>query len=98
MSQVIVTTPDELSAIISQAVRQEFGTIVRQATMQKTIFTEKEAAEYINQAAGTLRQWRNQSRGPAYLKDTRGIRYQKSDLDAWLASNRTFTLESGHHA
>lgn len=96
MSQVIVTTHEELTSLISSAVRRELGAIVRQTATQKTVFTEKEAAEYLNQAASTLRQWRSLSRGPAYLKDKRGIRYSKSDLDTWLAANRTYTAEATH--
>ena len=45
---------------------------------------EDQAADYLNMKVGTLRQWRFLSRGPAYLKIGRSVRYRKEDLDAYL--------------
>jgi hypothetical protein len=39
----------------------------------------------------TLSDWRVKGIGPAYVKTGRLIRYQKADLDAYLASRRVST-------
>lgn len=91
---IILVTREELATIVGDAVRNELGAIVRESTLSTVAMTEKEAATYINQAPATLRTWRSQSRGPAYQKGARGIRYAKEDLDAWLAGNRTHTADS----
>jgi predicted DNA-binding transcriptional regulator AlpA len=37
---------------------------------------------------GTLQQWRYLGRGPAYIKLGQHVRYRRSDVDAWLESQR----------
>lgn len=96
MSQVIVTTPAELSAIIAEVIRREMAALALETARPKAIMNEKEAAAYVEQSPNTLRYWRSQGRGPAYQKSKRGIRYDRKDLDAWLASNRTLTSEAPH--
>ena len=90
---VIVTTPYELQALIRDAVRTEMA-VLRPPREVKDVLDEKQAAAYINQKPGTLRQWRSLSRGPAYHKKGRRVLYKKNDLDAWLAAGRTFTGET----
>lgn len=90
---IIVTTPYELQTLIRDAVRTEF-TVTRQAPKPKEILDEKQAAEYVGQKPGTLRQWRTLGRGPAYHKKGRRVFYKKSDLDAWIVAGRTFTGET----
>ncbi len=57
----------------------------------KTLFTEKEAAEYIGYSIHSLRKSRqtNMLAGiapPAFTRiGTRTIRYKKHDLDQWVA-------------
>lgn len=94
MSQVIVMTPAELTSIITEAVRREVGAVIRDISKPSGTYATKEAAQYLGQSPQTLRQWRTQSRGPAYLKDRRGVRYAKSDMDAWLQANRVTTIEA----
>jgi Helix-turn-helix domain len=56
-----------------------------------TILNEKQAAEYLGFAAGTLRVWRCCGRGPSFLKTPglRGaVRYTTEDLDRFLAECR----------
>ena len=50
--------------------------------------TETEAAARLGLKVPTLRAWRNQGRGPAYVRLGRAIRYLVSDLDEFLHSNR----------
>lgn len=37
----------------------------------------------------TVDRWRRQGSGPAFVQVGRGIRYLASDVDAWIAANRT---------
>ena len=95
MSQVIVTTREELATIMSQVVRRELC-LLRQMPPQggDDSLTPQQAAEYLNQSVNTLRQWRSQGRGPAYEKRGRNIRYHKRDLDAWRDANVVVTAEA----
>ena len=57
--------------------------------------TESEAAGRLGLKVATLRAWRNQGRGPAYVRLGRAIRYLPTDLDEFLQSNRHSPL-AGH--
>lgn len=89
----VLVTPYELCSLIKDAVRTEMA-VLRPPREVKDVLDEKQAAAYINQKPGTLRQWRSVSKGPAYHKKGRSVLYKKSDLDAWLATGRTFTGET----
>ena len=58
--------------------------------MQKVenYMTDVKAAEYLGLAVQTLRNWRTQSRGPAYVRAGRAIRYAMDDLRAYMERNR----------
>lgn len=90
---IIVATPHELRTLIRDAVRAEIA-VSRPRGETKEVFDEKQAASYIGQQPGTLRQWRSFSKGPAYHKKGRRVFYKKNDLDAWMASGRKFTAET----
>jgi hypothetical protein len=49
---------------------------------------EIRASEYLGTAVQTLRNWRNQRRGPAYVKLGRSVRYLVKDLESYLMKNR----------
>ena len=50
-------------------------------------FDEHKVAQYLSYQVSTLRNWRSQGRGPAYIKiDGWTVRYLKEDLDDWLKS------------
>jgi excisionase family DNA binding protein len=50
--------------------------------------TETEAAVRLGLKVATLRAWRHQGRGPAYVRLGRAIRYLAADVDEFLSSNR----------
>lgn len=50
--------------------------------------TEIEAAGRLGLKVATLRAWRHQRRGPAYVRLGRAIRYLAIDIDDFLNSNR----------
>lgn len=92
--QVVVMTPEEVSNLVSTAVRSELGAMVREFSKKKSSFTEKEAAEYLGYSVHTLSSWRRSSKGPAYRKGEKGVRYERKDLDAFKLSERVITSES----
>jgi hypothetical protein len=49
---------------------------------------ESAAAVALGLKVATLRAWRHQGRGPAYVRLGRAIRYLPADLDAFLRANR----------
>jgi excisionase family DNA binding protein len=51
--------------------------------------TEDDAAKVLGIAANTLRHWRSHRYGPPFAKLGRHVRYLRSDLDAWVRSQRT---------
>jgi excisionase family DNA binding protein len=50
--------------------------------------TETEAAARLGLKVATLRAWRHQGRGPAFVRLGRAIRYLSTDIDEFLAANR----------
>jgi len=49
---------------------------------------DREAAKLLSLSPQTLRNWRTQSRGPAYIKAGRAIRYAVEDLRDYMTANR----------
>ena len=50
--------------------------------------TETDAAARLGLKVATLRAWRHQGRGPAFVRLGRAIRYLTTDIDAFLDANR----------
>ena len=55
--------------------------------MKKAI-NEKQASIILGVAVQTLRNWRHQRRGPAYVKLGRSVRYRILDLDEYLLNRK----------
>ena len=51
-----------------------------------TLLTQREAALALRLSVRTLERMRVTGNGPRFVKCNRSIRYQQSDLDAWIAS------------
>jgi predicted DNA-binding transcriptional regulator AlpA len=60
----------------------------RSATVGSQPLSETEAAARLGLKVPTLRAWRAQGRGPAYIRLGRAIRYLPTDIDDFLQSNR----------
>jgi predicted site-specific integrase-resolvase len=52
------------------------------------VINEVRAAEILCVAVQTLRNWRHQRKGPAYLKISRSVRYKLEDLENFMDSKR----------
>lgn len=63
------------------------GTVVTEGAGNQPL-TEAEAAVRLGLKVATLRAWRHQGRGPAYVRLGRAIRYLTIDVDEYLSSNR----------
>lgn len=57
-------------------------------TTPKRVITEREAAAFTGVSQAALRLWRRESRGPAYVRFGRAIRYRVDDLDRFLDQHR----------
>ena len=49
------------------------------------LLTTRELAGYLRLAITTLEHWRLDGRGPAFQRMGRQVRYQRADVDRWLA-------------
>lgn len=56
---------------------------MERAILSKSL-DEKQAARLLAVAVQTLRNWRHQRRGPAYIKMGRAVRYQIKDLEDFM--------------
>jgi len=54
--------------------------------MAREFLSRTQAAAYIGMKPNTLDKWRYQGEGPRFLKLGSAIRYERSDLDAYLDS------------
>jgi predicted site-specific integrase-resolvase len=54
----------------------------------ETLLTEFEAANRLRMKPGTLRRWRHESRGPAWLRIEGAIRYSQKELNRFLAAKQ----------
>lgn len=53
------------------------------------------AADILGVAPGTLRYWRYLDQGPRSFRVGRHVKYQRADIDAWLASQLATTARGG---
>lgn len=60
----------------------------------QVLLRESDVAEMLDVQPVTLEKWRGTSRGPAYVRVGRLVRYRRDDVDAWIAENRVATRES----
>ena len=92
---IVLITPDALSALVCQAVRAGVKKALADAASSRNDhMREEEAAPFLALSPNTLRQWRAQGRGPTYRKLGGTVLYTRKDLEDWSAQNRTFTIES----
>jgi predicted site-specific integrase-resolvase len=55
---------------------------------QNGFVAEAEAAKFLGVAVQSMRNWRHQGRGPAYIKKGRMVRYAMQDLMDYMAADR----------
>lgn len=69
----------------------------RDAAHDSALMTEVEVAQHLKLAINTLQNWRSQdpSRGPAFVKLGRAVRYRREDIEAYLRCARQGSVEEG---
>lgn len=65
----------------------------KEATLE--ILNTREAAQYVRLGKPTLERFRISGEGPVFVKLGGAVRYQKTDLDAWLESRRVRSTSDG---
>ena len=56
--------------------------------MQDKLLSTKELSEYLGVAVSTIVEYRMNNSGPIYAKLGHLVRYNKSDVDAWVDSRK----------
>ena len=60
------------------------------------LLNERQAADQLNIKVATLRRWRWAGKGPAFLKICGAVRYDRAELEGFIAAaRRTSTSDSG---
>lgn len=90
MSQIIVTSPHELQAIVARAVSDALRGISPQAATRRYV-TEEEAARIIGTTPSSLRSRRCRKKGPPYIKDGARVMYDVSEIEKYMDSLRVKT-------
>jgi hypothetical protein len=60
------------------------------------IVREREAAKILAVTPASLRRWRREHRGPAFVRLERCIGYRLADLDEFLSSNTVRSARAGN--
>ena len=89
MSQVIVTSKDELENLIQTTLRKILGEFGRQSTEQEQdkIFSVKEASVFLNLAQQTLYGFTSKREIP-FIKRGKKLYFRKSELETWLLEGK----------
>ena len=87
MSQLVVTSPDDLQKIITDAVTAAIAGRTEPQQHQTSVLTNRQAMSYLNVSRSTLQRWRNEKKLP-YRQVQGKILYTRSDIDQLLDENR----------
>jgi hypothetical protein len=97
-SLVTVATPDELTDLVTRAVREGLKELNRHAphtSPEKKLLTAKDVELEYGIPERTLEYWRRVGIGPAYINVRRRIFYERVVLEDHLVSGRIRTEEWG---
>jgi excisionase family DNA binding protein len=56
--------------------------------MTDKLLTQQQLADELEVSLRTLERWRQQGKGPAFLRVGRSPRYRRADIEAWLDKQR----------
>jgi excisionase family DNA binding protein len=93
MDNLIITTPEQLSSLISETVRAEFAkqgeqSVASQINKETELLTRKEAALLLGISLPTLHDWSKNGVITAYRIGTR-VRYKRVELEQSLTLMNT---------
>src|SRR5438093_1547057 len=93
MSNIILTTPSELEALIQQSIRKVINeTKGEPPEASKEILSIDEASKYLNLAKQTLYGFTSKNLIP-FIKRGKKLYFRKMDLDKWLMEGKQLTKE-----
>jgi hypothetical protein len=79
-NELIITKPEALSELVSDAVKREFEARAASTTSNdRKVFTNRQAMDYLHVSRSTLQRWRNDGKLP-YRKVQGKILYTKADI------------------
>jgi hypothetical protein len=55
--------------------------------MDDRLYTTEELARYLKRSPRTIEDWRQDRKGPDYVRLPGGIRYRHADVQEWLGTN-----------
>lgn len=58
-------------------------------------WTEEQLAEAAGVSARTIKRWRDQRKGPPFIRVGRGIRYRRDAVAEWLLANEQVQPRAG---
>lgn len=103
LNEVLELVAGYLKPIFQEALSSELKTAATPAQppeiveievlRHKEYLSAKEVQKLFGLNHNTLRSWRGQGRGPAYSRDGDLILYKRSDVEAYLKSNRVRTYD-----
>jgi hypothetical protein len=76
-------------AAIDAATSENAGAKASSSGTMDALLNEAQTAAFLNVSVRTLQQWRVSGRGPRYTKLSRAVRYQRADLEAFIAKGGT---------
>lgn len=93
---IIISSPDELLPLITEAVRAAGCEHAEDASgsPRKKLLAPKDVEREFGIPQRTLAYWRQESVGPAYTSFGRRVFYERAVLEAYIASGRIQTSES----
>ena len=92
---VIIASPEHIRSVIAQGVREGMRQAMADAARGENL-RENDAADFIGVAPRTLREWRNDGRGPAFVQygECGRVMYRRKDLEAFMERNRKETIST----
>ncbi len=100
MNTVIVTTREELTNILKEIMPASSPAMPDEALelellKRKKLLTEKEVEKLYGLNRGSLRNLRNQGRGPVYIQENKGtsVFYEHTAIESYIIKMRKLTYD-----
>lgn len=90
MNTLIITQPEELEQIVTDAVNKAVSKksqLKKGKKPSKEVFTNRQAMKFLNVSRSTLQRWREAGK-LSYTKVENKILYRREDLEKLLEENR----------
>lgn len=95
MSNLIITTKDELETLIQTSFRKVIREQIKEPQIHKkedNLLNIKEAAKFLKMAEQTLYGYTSKNLIP-FIKRSRKVLFVKTDLEAWLMEGRRLSVD-----